>query len=253
MTLESSLLLLGIALEVLTTVILFRSRVHRVLPVFVLYMIWALASDCWGFYALQHAGNTSALYLKMFQIEMPLDSLIQLAVLVELAWAVLRPFKMLNPLRTVIGVCILMLVLGLILWPVSGMLPIAQFPVPYRNLYHLGYTVSLLRVAVFALFAAGSQILAISWRNRELQVATGLGFYSLVSLGATLVHSHQTSAAAYHLVDVVVNVSYVVALAYWSTVFARSEAPRQEFSPEMQRVLLSVARAGRMAVESARP
>jgi hypothetical protein len=252
-TIDSSLLILGIALEVLTTAIVFRSRVHRILPIFAAYMVWGLMSDCWGLLTLQHSGSAqSSLYLRMFLIEMPMDAFIQFVVLVELAWAALRPFKALQPVRSVVGLSILTVAFGFILWPLAGLLPIAQFPPIYRSLYHLGYTVSILRVAIFLLLAAASQILSINWRNRELQVATGLGFYSLVSLGATLIHSHQTSAAAYHIVDVLTSVGYLVSLSYWATVFLKSEAPRQEFSPQMQRVLLRVAQASRVALESAR-
>jgi hypothetical protein len=195
-------------------------------------MIWGQVSDCWALIALLHAGSTkSPLYLSMFQLEMPLDSFLQFVVLVELAWAILRPSKLLNPVRSVIGLSILTAALGFILWPIAGILPIAQFPPAYRALFHLIYTVSILRVAIFVLFAAGSQVLGINWRNRELQVATGLGFYSLVSLGATLIHSHQTSSCAWHIVDVMTSVSYLISLVYWASVFLKSEAPRREFSP----------------------
>jgi hypothetical protein len=246
-------MLSGIALEVVFTAILFRSRVHRILPVFATYMVSGLISDSGALLTLMHTGGPgSALYFRMFQIEMPLDSLIQFGVFVELAWSALRPFKSLRPLRAIVGLTILTAILGVGLWPLAGMLPIAHFPPSFRALYHLSYTISILRVAVCFLLAGCSQILAINWRHRELQVATGLGFYSLISLGATLIHSHQSSAAAYHLVDELTSVSYFVSLIYWSSAFLKSEAPRREFSPEMQRVLLQVARAGRMALESAR-
>ena len=42
----------------------------------------------------------------------------------------------------------------------------------------LQHTVSILRILFFLVLAGGSQLLSIGWRDRELQVATGLGFYS---------------------------------------------------------------------------
>jgi hypothetical protein len=95
--------------------------------------------------------------------------------------------------------------------------------------------------------AACSQLLAIGWRNRELQVATGLGFYSLVSLAAEVLHKHQLGDMRYHHVDQAVIISYICSLAYWVVSFAQKEAVRQEFSPKMQSFLLSVTRSTRTA------
>jgi hypothetical protein len=93
----------------------------------------------------------------------------------------------------------------------------------------------------FLLLAAGCQVLALGWRDRELQVATGLGCYSLVSFAATIVHSHQKIGMQYHWVDVVVSLSYIGSLGYWLVSFVQAEAPRREFTPRMHSALLAVA------------
>ena len=113
-------------------------------------------------------------------------------------------------------------------------------------LLRLQQTFSILRVVFFLVIAGSSQVLALGWRNRELQVATGLGFYSLVSLGATMLHAHQSAASRYHLVDQFVAASYFCSLLYWTVSFAQKEAPRQEFSPRMQSFLLAVAGTARL-------
>jgi hypothetical protein len=53
-------------------------------------------------------------------------------------------------------------------------------------------TFAILRVVLFLVLAIASHWLAIGWRNRELQIATGLGLYSLGSLVGTLAHQHQS-------------------------------------------------------------
>lgn len=72
-------------------------------------------------------------------------------------------------------------------------------------------------------------------------MATGLGCYSLVSFAAAIVHSHQKGGMSYHWVDVVVSLSYISSLVYWTVSFAQAEAPRREFTPQMRSVLTAMA------------
>jgi hypothetical protein len=104
-------------------------------------------------------------------------------------------------------------------------------------------TVSILRIVFFLLLAASSQVLSINWRDRELQVATGLGIVSIVSLTATILHMHQTTASQYQLLGEVVVASYMCCMVYWVVCFAQKEAERREFTPQMQSFLLAVAGA----------
>jgi hypothetical protein len=97
----------------------------------------------------------------------------------------------------------------------------------------------------FLLLAGCSQLLSIGWRDRELQIATGLGFYSLVSLAVWMNHASQTYGPQYHLLDQVVAVSYVCSLVYWVVCFATKEAARREFTPQMQSLLLAMAGTAR--------
>jgi hypothetical protein len=93
--------------------------------------------------------------------------------------------------------------------------------------------------------AGCSQLLSIGWRDRELQVATGLGFYSLVSLGAAFLSSHQQTAHQFGHVNQFVIGSFLCALFYWVFSFAQKEAERREFTPQMQNLLLAVAGVAR--------
>lgn len=122
-------------------------------------------------------------------------------------------------------------------------------------MFHLVQTFAIIRILFFLVLAAFSQLLAIGWRDRELQVATGLGIYSVASLGAALLHAQMPGADRYHHVDQLVVVSYIVSLIYWAVSFLQQEAPRQEFTPRMQSILLTVsgaARTNRIAVQELR-
>ena len=110
---------------------------------------------------------------------------------------------------------------------------------------HVQQTASILRILFFLVLAGCSQFLSIGWRDRELQVATGLGFYSLVSLAVEILHSHQAMGPQYALLNQVVVASYLISFAYWIFSFAQKEAKRREFTPQMQSLLLAVAGTAR--------
>jgi hypothetical protein len=109
----------------------------------------------------------------------------------------------------------------------------------------LQQTVSILRVLFFLILAGCSQWLALSWRDRELQVATGLGLYSLVSLGVTMLQTHQTKSVQYMHLNQIVVASFLCSLIYWVFSFAQKQAERREFTPQMQNMLLAVAGVAR--------
>jgi hypothetical protein len=112
--------------------------------------------------------------------------------------------------------------------------------------FRLQQTPAILRAVFFLALAAFSQLLSIGWRDRELQIATGLGFYSIVSLAVTILHTHQISGTqSYQIMDRVASFSYLAALAYWAYAFATQPAERREFTPQMQSMLLAVAGAAR--------
>jgi hypothetical protein len=187
----------------------------------------------------------------LYEAEMVIDSAMIFAVLVELAWSVLRPVRGSLPKGSWIGIAFLIALAGLLLWPVAGLTIPGYLTQQGRNFFRLQQTFAILRVVVFLGMAAFSQLLAIGWRNRELQIATGLGFYSIISLATSIVHTHQDVGTQYHWLDEVGALSYFGALVYWVLAFATKEAERQKFSPQMENFLLlvgSTARTSRVAL-----
>jgi hypothetical protein len=232
----------GIAMEAAFIVLLLYRRVFRMFPVFCSYVLWAFCSDV---VMLLIKSRYPGHYFQTYLVEATVDSMLQFGVLVELAWSILRPVRNALPRGAIVVVAVLVIIAGAMVWPFAGMSELPRITPEYLLLMRLQQTVSILRVVFFLVMAACSQVLALGWRNRELQVATGLGFYSLVSLGAEMLHVHQTAASKYHHVDQLVAASYLLSLLYWGVSFAQNEAPRQEFSPKMQSLLLTVAGAAR--------
>jgi len=243
-TLDNQLWFAGIVAEAAIVVLLLYRRVWRTLPVFCVLCAWGLISDA-GNYVIQQYFPQS--YTAAYLVETVVDSALEFAVLVELAWSVLRPIRASLTRKTLIVVGLLIVAAGAIVWPFSGIRDLGHFPPVWRNLVHLQQTASFLRVLFFLVLAGCSQLLSIGWRDRELQVATGLGFYSMVSLAVTVLQSHQVLGDQYRHLNQLVAVSYILSIVYWAFSFAAKEAARREFTPQMQNFLLAVAGTARTA------
>jgi hypothetical protein len=221
----------------------------RTLPFFCIYSIWTLISDLAGSFLLWKMPGI--VYGRYYFAQAILGSLLQFTVLVELFWSVLSPVRSSLPRGALIAISVLVAVTGLVIWPLAGMAMPQDFTGVDAMLFHLQETFAILRVACFLVMASFSQLLSIGWRDRELQIATGLGFFSIVSLLVSLVHSHQTWSPQYHWLDQALSVSYVGTLCYWGFSFVTKEQERKEFSPQMQQFLLLMgggARAGRITL-----
>ena len=235
--------------EAVLILLLIKVRIFRTLPGFFVYLCWSLFSDL---SMLSLRNLSSGAFFRAYEIQMVVDSAMIFAVLVELTWSVLIPIRSSLPKRSWIGVVLLIGVAGCILWPVAGFAVPAYLSPAGSDFFRLQQTFAILRVVVFLALAAFSQLLSIGWRNRELQVATGLGFYSLVSLAVSVMHTHQTvSLRGYHWLDEVIAASYLGSLTYWVVAFATKAAERQDFSPQMENFLLLIggtAKAARVAL-----
>ncbi len=223
--------------------LLFYRRVWHTLPVFCVYCIWDISSNI-AVYAVGQLKPAS--YFPVYFAQTGLDSAIIFCVLVELAWSVLRPLRSSLSRRSLIIVGALILVAGAVIWPFASVPSLVHVGSKQFLIFaQLQETVSVLRILVFLLLAGGSQLLSISWRDRELQVATGLGFYSIVSVTASMLQARQTSALQLEHLNQFVVASYLCSLLYWLVSFAQKEAERREFTPQMQSFLLAMAGAAR--------
>jgi hypothetical protein len=234
------LTIIGIVAEATFIAVLVWRRTYRSFPVFFSYIVWGLAGDS-TILTLQIVTQSQS--LAPFEIETYIDSLFQYLVLIELAWSILRPMQRSLPKGFLPGISLLIAATAVLAWPLSQIKETPGLAWQFLFALHTQRTFAILRVLFFLALVCSSQFLRISWRDREFQVATGLGFYSLVSLAGTIVHSHQFFGLQYLYVDVAVGCSYLLALGYWIYSFVQQEAPRREMTPEMQDLLLGMAGA----------
>jgi hypothetical protein len=235
--------------ETLVLALLIRRGVWKTLPIFCVYVAWALISDISSYLLSSRLPYES--YFRYYLVQFTVDSVLQFVVLVELAWSILRPVRKSLPKGTIYVVALLLAVAGLVIWPLAGITNLSGYGPHSTLLFHLQGTVSILQVVFFLVLSACSQLLSIGWRDRELQVATGLGFYSIISLIASVMHNHAATTDIVHVLDQAKIVSYLCTLSYWVFSFSTKEQERKEFSPQMQHLLLQMgggARANRVAL-----
>ena len=240
MNLDNILWFAYIGVEAAVVGLLFYRHVYRTLPVFCAYCVWDIFSNL-GVFATSHH---SAIYFRAYFVQTIIDSAFQFCVLVELAWSVLRPLRSSLPRIALVVLGVLILIAGAVIWPFASLQSLASLPSrQWLLLAQLQQTVSILRILFFLLLAAGSQLLSIGWRDRELQVATGLGFVSLIGATTTILRGHETTAAKVMQLNHFAVASYLCCVSYWAYCFVQQEAERREFTPQMQSFLLTVAGA----------
>ena len=245
MTLDTALFLAGLAAEAAIVILLLSKRAYRTLPFFFLYVSWSLLSDVTE-YALVHKFPDSD--LRIYLIATIIDSFLQFGVLLELSMSVLRPVRSSLPRGAIIAVGIFIAVICAAIWPFAITPGIAQLRFESRLIVHCQLTFAAMRILFFLALAGLSQLLSIGWRDRELQIATGLGFFSIVSLSVALLHTNQgPGAAQYHVLEQLVSASYLCSIGYWIVSFAQKVPERREFTPQMRSFLLALAGNARTA------
>jgi hypothetical protein len=232
--------LLGLLAEISLFVVLLVRRQYRSFPIFTLCIACNLLSDI-GVGILivtaPHVGRSVSLGL------LPLQYLLDLAVLLEISWHVLRPVYTSLP-RGSIGVFATAMTLAVLCGVILA--------------YHFGNTgnkvqdikapmdlmVGLLRMLIFAATAGFSQLLGIGWKNRVLQLATGLSFYSAADLIATLVERYSGDTSGLEAIRVF---AWATELFFFLWVFTTKEVRRREFSPQMEQFLVTLAGRAKLA------
>ena len=243
MNLDNILWFAYIGVETAVVGLLFYRRVFRTLPVFCAYCVWDIFSNL-GVFAISHRGLPA--YFRAYFAQTIIDSVFQFCVLVELAWSVLRPLRSSLPRITPVILGVLILLAGAAIWPFASLQTLASHTTrQWLLLAQLQQTVSILRIVFFLLLAAGSQLLSIGWRDRELQVATGLGLVSLIGATTTILRTHENTAFKITQLNHFAVASYLCCVSYWAYCFLQQEAERREFTPQMQTLLLAMAGTAR--------
>jgi hypothetical protein len=232
---------LGLVAEISLLIALAVRRQYKVFPLFTLYVAFNLLSDV-------VVGALMVLYpihvarSLMFGL-LPLQYLLELAILLEIAWNVLRPVHASLPrgsIRVFGAVVALALFCGVLLaWHFGNTgNKIQDVRVP------LDLTVGLLRMLIFVATVAFAQLLGIGWKNKVLQLATALSFFSAVSLIVSLVERYSGRSQE---LDGLVNVAFVLEFAFLVWAFTTKEVRRREFSPQMEQFLVTLAGRAKLA------
>jgi hypothetical protein len=241
--LENALWFAYIGVEAVVVGLLLYRRLFRALPIFFSFCVWDVLSNLGTFVTSRY----HAIDFHVYFGETLLDSAMEFCVLVELGWSVLRPLRSSLPRSTPLVIGALILLAGAVIWPFAAFNSLAHYTTSRQWLFltQLQHTVSILRILFFLFLAAGSQLLSIGWRDRELQVATGLGFYSLVNMTVSIFQSRQSTGPQYVRLEEIVVAGFICSLAYWVISFAQKEAARREFTPQMEKLLLAMAGSAR--------
>ncbi len=243
MSLDNAIWLAGILTEATLLGLLSYKRFWRTFPAFFTYCAWDLCSNIAYYVISRNYPHSYRIYLTAYFSETAIDALLQFGVLVELTWAVLRPLRASLSRLALVPIGVFILVAGAVIWPFAALHGTTHMPREFQLLMQLQQTVTILRVGFFLVLAGCSQWLSVGWRDRELQVVTGLGFYSIISLGVAMLNTHQTTRFQYLNLNEIVICSYIFSLIYWLYSFAHQEVARREFTPQMERLLLAVAGA----------
>jgi hypothetical protein len=233
--------LLSMLAEVSLFVVLVVRRQYKTFPIFTACVACDLLSDI-GVGVLLLAAPHHVARSVAFGL-LPLQYLLDLGVLLELSWNVLRPVFSSLPRGTVGAFA------GAMGLAVLGGVLLA---------YHVGNTgnkiqdikapldlmVGLLRMLIFAATAGFSQLLGIGWKNKVLQLATGLSFYSAVDLVVSLVARYYGDSGGLETTRVL---AWTLELGFFLWVFTTKEVRRREFSPQMEQFLVTLAGRARLA------
>ena len=243
--LETVVWLAGIAGQIVLLATLLFRRLYRVFPIFSALILWNALSDLFQLAVLMghHDADSLFYYRACFAINI-LQYALEIGVFVEIAANVFRPVRRSLPTGIIYLLPSCMVVIGL-----GGFLFAAHLNASSlshtRAFFVVDATVAILQVLTFVLIAAFSQVLGLTWKNHVLQLASGLAFYAAITLIVSLAHSYLRGgpdyAAKYREIGYLGIAGYLCSLTYWCYSFARKEAPRKEFSPQMAQLLVSIS------------
>ena len=227
--------------------ILWKYRLARAFPVFTTYIAWLAISDplLMLIVTSNHPAISSS-YKPAYYSCTIVQYLLELCVLAEIANNVLRPAKRSFSKRLLLfwGIATILVATGAFFFAVH-VTNAATFSHP-RTASVDDSTVAILRLAMFILIAAFAQVLGLNWKNHVLQLASGFAFYAVITLIVEIGQSRLNVGSAdyalnYYSLQRLEMGGYLCTLFFWCYAFAKKEAPRKEFSPQMVKILVSLS------------
>lgn len=195
-----------------------RYKMARATPLFVCYLAWNLLSDTlmcplfpWN----------SIRDLQLYQVEFWVDLIAQTAVLIEITSKLLRPILVARKQESAVAFTAAATLLFLLIWPITASL--TDMPSPHNVVIRLGQTEQILGVFwILGLFVL-SEILALAWRARLLQITAGLFAYSLAGV-LLIAYRFSTGIDSQGLgLQPLTILAYLGVLIYWMKSFSAQE------------------------------
>lgn len=246
-TIDLALWALTLAGEIALVIFLLAKGTGRSYPIFTSYMIFNIVEDLLG-WVLHNRADT---YLRFYFAVTVLDSLLQLMVLFEVGRNVFRPSKKSLPFPIIPVATIVTLICAIIAASFSPALSLNSAKHATEVFLRITLGLAVLKVLLFAALAGFSQLLGIGWKSRVFQLATGLAFYGIASLFVQLSIRHLDTAnysiyvSHYVILSEIQSAAYIGTLVFWTWAFSRNEAPRKDFTPQMQEVLVTIAQSAK--------
>lgn len=228
----------------LLAILIFRAS-YRAFPVFGAYILWLIVSEPLLLFVLYlHHNLAGHAYYRAYFICSVIQYALELAVLVEIALVVLRPAKRAVSRNVLFMPAAMMAVVAVFAFLFTAHINSVTLAHPRTYLVFIS-TVAILRLAAFVLIAGFSQLLGLNWKNHVLQLTSGLAFYAVITLIVELAHSQLRAgpnyAQQFYAWDHLRVGGYLCTLYFWCYAFAKKEAPRKEFSPQMTKILVSLS------------
>lgn len=230
--------------QALVLIVLIRKRIYREFPLFSAYLVWAFAAALSATIAVSRLQPD--LYARLYFISSIFDAVFMFSILVEMSMSVLKPVKSMLPRWTIFVVAGVIGAVSFAAWHIASPPGFMKLSKMSQYNIHIDITSSMLRIMFFVCLGGLSQLLSVGWRDRVVQISTGLGFFSLVSLGVTFLHMNYGVGEGrlnnlYHVLDRVVVASYIASMGYWMVCFAQDVRERQQFTPQMRKFIESLA------------
>lgn len=247
LTFDSIGMAVGLLLQAWLCVVIFRKGLARSYPIFLIYLLINLAEDPIGLFL----NPRSDFYRHYYYIVTILDYVLQLLILFEIGKNVFRPSRRSLPVPIVPIATVGLLLSAIVAASFSHPVQAAGAEHLVQISLQVTFGLAILKLLLFGALAGFAQMLGIGWKNHVLQLATGLAFYAGVSLLIQISSSHVSTLdrASYiaHLSRLmqIQSAAYNLTLIFWIWAFSRNEAPRKDFTPQMQEVLVTIAESAK--------
>ncbi len=248
---EEISLVAGLLLQAGLSLLLIRKRFVRVYPIFVIYLLLNMVEDPLSWLLGHSVGESSPAYFRFYIAVTMLDYVLQLLIVLEIGLNVVRPSKRSLPFPVWPLALVGVLVCTIVATAFSPQVQLSSLSHAGQLFLRVTLGLAVLKLLLFAALAAFAQFLGIGWKNHVLQLASGLAFYGAASLFVQMRLSHlqNIDRALYFTQYVRLNqfqsAAYNATLIFWLWAFSRNEAPRKDFTPQMQQVLVTIAATAR--------